>query len=41
MTKHLSKDWMIENKFIPVTEYDNEENYFNKFNLDDLKLKPL
>ena len=24
MTKHLSKDWMIENKFLSVNEYNDE-----------------
>lgn len=26
MTKHLSKDWMIENKFISLDEYNDDQH---------------
>ncbi len=39
MTKLLSKDWMIENKFISVHEYDKQDSPYNKFSLEDMKLE--
>lgn len=39
MTKHLSKDWMIENKFLSVNEYNDENCKFKGLELKDLNLK--
>lgn len=41
MTKSLSKDWMIEQKFLPLTEYDNKYHQLNQFTLADLNLTPV
>jgi len=41
MTKSLSKDWMIENKFLPLSEYDNKDHQLNQFTLADLNLSPV
>jgi len=38
MTKHLSKDWMIENKFLPLSEYNDENCKFKGKKLNDLNL---
>lgn len=34
MTKFLSKDWMIENKFLPLSEYDNKDHPLTEKKLD-------
>jgi hypothetical protein len=41
MTKSLSKDWMVECKFLPLSEYDNKEHALNQFTLKDLNLTPV
>lgn len=43
MTKFLSKDWMIENKFLPLDEYNDPNHPLANTSFDDLfkTIKPI
>jgi cystathionine beta-synthase len=41
MTKFLSKDWMIEKKFISLSEYDQEDHPLNGKSFESLGSKPI
>ena len=39
MTKFLSSEWMVENKFLPLEELDTKEHKLSKFSIDVLGLR--
>lgn len=39
MTKFLSSEWMVENKFLPLEELNTENHKLSKFGVDVLNLK--
>ena len=41
MSRFLSVDWMVENKFLPLEELDTNDHKLSKFSVDDLKLKKI
>lgn len=41
MTKHLSKDWMIENKFISLDEYNDDKHPLANRRFEEMGLKPI